>query len=70
MFFDFMLYVVILYVVVFSYFSHIVSGVFTQPFIIYIFKIFSLDFLKIIFILYDIQVLKEKYYKTYIHITT
>jgi hypothetical protein len=44
--------------VAFSCFSHRVSGVFVHAFVIYIFKFFPLNFLKIIFILRNIQVLK------------
>jgi hypothetical protein len=47
-----------LYVVALSYFSHRVSGVFAQIFVIYIFRFFPLGFLKIIFILRKVQVLK------------
>jgi hypothetical protein len=39
---------------------------FTQTFIIYIFRFFLLNFLKIVFILHDIQVLKEQCYNTYV----
>jgi hypothetical protein len=51
-----------LYDVAFSYFLHRVSGVFAQAFIIS--SVFSLGFLKIIFILHDIQVLKGECYNT------
>jgi hypothetical protein len=58
--------IMILYVVSFSCFSHRVSGVFTQTFVIYIFRFFSLGFSKIIFILCDVQVIKKECYKTHI----
>jgi hypothetical protein len=48
-----------LYVVSFSYFSHRVLLVFAQAFVIYIFRFFLLGFLKIVFILRDVQVLKR-----------
>jgi hypothetical protein len=50
----------ILYDVALSYFSHRVSGVFAQIFVIYIFKFFPLGFLKIIFILHKVQALKRE----------
>jgi hypothetical protein len=56
----FMEIIMILYVVVFFCFSHKVSRIFAQVFIIYIFRFFSLDFLKIIFILYNIQVVLQR----------
>jgi hypothetical protein len=59
-----------LYVVAFSYFSHRVSGVFAQAFVIYILRFFPLDFLKIVFILYDVQVLKGECCETYIYVIT
>jgi hypothetical protein len=54
------------YDVAFSYFSHRASRVFTQAFIIYIFRFFPLGFLKIVFILRDVQVLKGECYNTYV----
>jgi hypothetical protein len=45
-----------LYDVAFSYFFHRVSGVVAQACIIYIFRFFPLGFLKIIFVLRDVQV--------------
>jgi hypothetical protein len=56
--------IMILYAVAFSYFSHRVSGVFAQALVIYIFIFFPLDFLKIVFILGDVQVLKRECYNT------
>jgi hypothetical protein len=53
-----------LYVIAFSYFFHRISRVFAQAFVIYIFRFFALDFLKIIFILCDIQTLKRECYNT------
>jgi hypothetical protein len=43
-----------LYVIAFSCFSHMVSGVFAQAFVIYIFRFFSLGFSNIVFILCDV----------------
>jgi hypothetical protein len=51
--------ITILYAVTFSYFPHRVSGVFAHTFVIYIFRFFSLGFLKIVFILRNVQVLKR-----------
>jgi hypothetical protein len=53
-----------LYDVPFLLFFHRVSVVFTQVFIIHIFRFFSLNFLKIVFILRDVQVLKRERYNT------
>jgi hypothetical protein len=50
--------IMVLYIVVFSCFFYRVTEVFTQVFIIYIFSFFSLNFLKISFILCDVQVIK------------
>jgi hypothetical protein len=49
----------IFYVIVFFCFFHRVLVVFTPTLIIYIFRFFSLSFLKIIFILRDIQALRK-----------
>jgi hypothetical protein len=54
----------IFYDIAFSCFSHRVSGVFAQAFIIYIFRFFPLDFLKIVFIMYDVQMLNGECYNT------
>jgi hypothetical protein len=51
-----------LYVVAFFCFSHRVSGVFTQAFVIYIFRFFLLGFSKIVFILCDVQMLNGEGY--------
>jgi hypothetical protein len=56
--------IMIFYTIVSSHFSHMVSGVFAQAFVIYIFKFFSLDFLNIVLILCDVQVLKGECYNT------
>jgi hypothetical protein len=53
-----------LYVVAFSYFSYMVSGVFAQVFVIYIFRFFSTVFSKIVFIPRDVQVLNGQCYNT------
>jgi hypothetical protein len=58
--------ITILYIVAFSYFSLGILGVFTQVFIIYIFRFFLLDFLKIIFILHEVHVVKGKCYNIYV----
>jgi hypothetical protein len=55
------------YDVTFSCFSHRVLGVFTKSFVIYIFRFFPLNFSKIVFILYDVQIFKEECYNTNIH---
>jgi hypothetical protein len=54
-----------LFVIAFSCFPHWISGVFAQAYIIYIFRFFPLVFLKIVFILCDVQILKGSVKKTY-----
>jgi hypothetical protein len=53
-----------LYTVAFFDFSHKFLGAFAHIFIIYIFRFFLLDFLKIVFILREVQALKGKCYST------
>jgi hypothetical protein len=62
--------IMIVYAVAFFCFFHRFSGVFAQVFIIYIFSFSPLRFLKIIFILSDVQVLKGECYKTHIYVIT
>jgi hypothetical protein len=52
------------YVLHFSYFFHRVSEIFAHAYYIQIFRFFSTGFLKMVFILCDIQVLKGKCYNT------
>jgi hypothetical protein len=52
------------YVITFSCFPHRVLGVFAHVFVIYIFRFFPMSFSKIVFILYDVQVLKGECYNT------
>jgi hypothetical protein len=63
--------IMIFYVIVFSYFPHRVLGVLAQTFNIQIFRFFSTEFfLKIVFILYDIQVLKGECCNTKYNVIT
>jgi hypothetical protein len=54
----------ILYIIAFSCFFHKVLEVFVQAFSIQIFRFFPLHFLKIIFIICVVQVIKGKCYNT------
>jgi hypothetical protein len=58
-----------LHVVAFSFFSKGFRRFYTSICYVHLQIFFPLDFLKIIFILYNIEVLKRECYKTYVHVT-